>query len=110
MFPLCLSQLAKVCVVAKDLVEDCEGLLGDSTSEVVRHADHLLAQAQQYMRSEQDTNPATNDCIEADFSREEELLQLVKGLGQLYTGENEELVTLLLPPCFLFRLSPRVIK
>ena len=87
-----------MCVVAKDLVEDCEGLLGDSTSEVVRHADHLLAQAQQYVRSEQDTNPATNDCIEANFSREEELLQLVKGLGQLYTGENEELVTLLPPP------------
>ena len=77
-----------MCVVAKDLVEDCESLLGESPSKVVRHADYILAQAQQYVRSEQDTHPVANDCIGADFSCEEELLQLVEGLGQLRMGNK----------------------
>ena len=82
------SHLAKVCSVAKDLINECEKLLHyGTTSEVVKKADKIIAQAQQYAHSEQDTTPVVTCCMEIDFSSEEELIQRVDTLGELLLGK-----------------------
>ena len=83
-----VSHLAKVCEVAKDLIKDCENLVYLSDpAEVVRGVDNTLAQAQQYIRSEQFVTPMVAVDIEADFSSESDLLKLVEDLGQLQLGK-----------------------
>lgn len=82
------SHLAKVCAIAKDLTEECERLLHHATiPEVVRGADKILAQAQQYIRSEQDATPAVACSMEIDFDTEGELRDLVESFGELILGE-----------------------
>ena len=54
-----------------------------------RNADYMLAQAQPYVRSEQDPSPSVTDAIEANFGCEKELLTLVDKLGQLQMGEGD---------------------
>lgn len=81
------SHLAKVCTIAKDLTDECETVLYQSGfSSVVRNADKVLAQAQQYVRSEQDVTPMVTACIEADFNPEVELLEVMERLGTLQLG------------------------
>ena len=69
-------------------MDECEHLLHHgTTSEVVRKADKILAQAQQYVRSEQDTTPVVTSSMKVDFSHEEDLLDMVDSLGELLVGE-----------------------
>ena len=42
-----------------------------------------MAQVQQYIRSEQDTNPVVSDSIQTQFQDKGELLQLTERLGEL---------------------------
>lgn len=42
-----------------------------------------MAQVQQYIRSEQDTNPVVSDSIQTQFQDKAELLQLTERLGEL---------------------------
>lgn len=74
------SHLAKVCAIAKDLMDECERLLHHGTTSEVRGADKVLAQSQQYIRSEQDTTPVVACSMDVDLSNEGELLLLVENL------------------------------
>ena len=56
-------------------------------SQVVRQAEMLVAQVQQYVRSDQDTNPVVSDAIQAHFEAKGELLQLAEQLGELKLRE-----------------------
>lgn len=77
-----------MCAIAKDLTEECERLLHHGTTyEVVREADKILAQSQQYIRSEQDTTPVVACSMDMDFSSEEDLIDIVDNLGELLVGE-----------------------
>ena len=58
-----------------------------SAYEVVRDADKILAQTQQYVRSEQDTTPVVASAMDVDFSSEEDLIDLVDNMGELRVGE-----------------------
>ena len=51
--------------------------------QVVQHADSLVAQIQQHIRLEQDTNPVVSESIQANFEAKGELLQLVEKMGEL---------------------------
>lgn len=69
-------------------MDECERLLHHgTTSELVREADKILVQSQQYIRSEQDITPVVACAMDVDFSSEKELVQLVNTLGQLLFGE-----------------------
>lgn len=69
-------------------MDDCERLLHHgTTSELVRGADKILVQSQQYIRSEQDTTPVVACSMDVDLSGEEELLQIVDNLGELLLGK-----------------------
>ena len=51
--------------------------------QVVSRGEMLVAQVQQYITSEQDTNPVVSDSIQAKFDDKGELLQLAGKLGEL---------------------------
>ena len=51
--------------------------------QVVGRSEGLMAQVQQYIQSEQDTNPAVSDSIQAQFDDQGELLQLAERFGEL---------------------------
>ena len=46
-------------------------------------AESLVAQVQQHIHSEQDTNPVVSDSIQAQFDDKGKLLQLAEQLGDL---------------------------
>lgn len=70
-------------------MDECERLLHHgTTSELVRGTDKILAQSQQYIRSEQDTTPVVACSMDVDFSSEEELLKIVDNLGELLLGKQ----------------------
>ena len=50
---------------------------------MVHRGEQLAGQVQQYIRSEQDTNPLVSDSILAQFNDKGELLQLAERLGEL---------------------------
>ena len=52
-------------------------------SQVVHRGETLGGQVEQYIRSEQDTNPVVSDSILAQFTEKGELLQLTERLGEL---------------------------
>ena len=43
----------------------------------------LISKVQQQIRSDQDTNPVVSDSIQARFTGEEQLLNMVETLGEL---------------------------
>ena len=59
--------------------------------QVVSRAATLVAQVQQHIRSEQDTNPVVSDGIQAEFGDKGELLQLAERLGELKLRECERI-------------------
>lgn len=68
-------------------MDECERLLHHGTTlEIVHEADKILAQSQQYIRSEQDTTPVVACFMDVDFSNEEQLVKLIDSLGELLVG------------------------
>ena len=71
-------------------MDECERLLHHgTTSELVRGADKVLVQCQQYIRSEQDTTPVVACFMDVDLSSEGELLDLMENFGELLVGEYD---------------------
>ena len=88
-----ISQLARMCGVAKEVIEMCKTLMNQSEPhEVVASGDKQLAQAQQCMRSEQDTTPMVSDCMQTSFDSEQKIMEAVERLGQLQTGERNTFI------------------
>ena len=62
--------------------------------QVVSCAERLVAQIQDHIDSEQDTNPLVSDSIQAQFEDKEKLLQLAGQLGELKFREFISLMVL----------------
>jgi hypothetical protein len=77
------EHLAKVCEIAKDLCKECEEVIDGPDSQVVSLGEGLVAQVQQHVRSDQDTNPLASDSIQVQFHDKGQLLQLAEALGEL---------------------------
>ena len=83
-----LSQLARMCGVAKEVIETCKTLMNQSEPhEMVASGDKQLAQAQQCVRSEQDTTPMVSDCMQTTFDSGQKILEAIEKLGELQIGE-----------------------